>query len=95
MYSCFVDGKPVPLDLECGVIRKLLAWKLAAVAAALRVEREEPGLVEELRLEARKLWDSFMPSDEEIENIPPEEQLVWLDRWLQAFRRYVEKGGKY
>ena len=85
------NGKTPKLDFECGVIRKLFAWKIATATAIIRAEKEDPELVESMRSEAQKLWDVFMPNEEEMEKMSLEEQLVYLNKWTNIFQQIFGK----
>jgi Fe-S-cluster containining protein len=86
IYMAIAENEPLKLDLKCGVIRKMLAYKLSALAVKIRLEKENPKLAEEIASELRKLWDEFMPNERELEKMPPEEQLAYAERWLKIFR---------
>ena len=91
IYARAVDGKPMSIDLECGVMKKLFAYKLAAAAVMIKLEREVPELFNKMVAEVRGLWEKFMPSEERMEDMPVEVQITWLERWLRIFKAYVEE----
>jgi len=92
LYTQFVEDKPAQVDLECGVIKKLFAYKLAAAVAVIKLEREEPELFNKMVAGARELWEKFMPGEERMKDMPVEVQFMWLERWHRIFRTYVEGG---
>ena len=85
------NGKTPKIDFECGVIRKLFAWKIATTTVMIRLEKENPELLEAMRSEAQKLWNVFMPNEKEMEKMPLEEQLVYLNKWTNIFQQIFGK----
>jgi Fe-S-cluster containining protein len=75
------DGKVI-VPISCGIIREMLARKLASAVLWRRLARERPEVAGKI--------EEFLTCPEDLAEQPLREQLKWIMKKMDEVRRYVE-----